>query len=274
MYGDMKNIGRNKAIVKPKTNKVQKQNSSTASSLNTSKISVSRNKYKAGMDYFLNSDFKQSYQSATKKVNKKKIKPKRIHNQYAKVRETGLKHFGEKGNRSASPHALAISKAIIKGSRNHHIRTQFKDKSTIQSENQTFNANMISQKNKFDYLNTKTLNKSHLSRTTNKPDLNHTNELKKCSESPNFGKDNIAALRQMGIYHNKTFYKVNQPKRAGTTLTNYQEESKRKRKMKKFVNKVNLANPSSSTTTAIYHTQSNEDNFHKKMSKKGDDKIF
>ena len=208
------------------------------------------------------------------KTNKKKIKPKRIHNQYAKVREPGLRNFGAKGNRSASPHALAISKATIKGSRNHHAKTQFKEKSNLHQEHHTFNANMLSKKKKFDYLQAKSLNKSQLSRTTNKPDL----DLKKYSESPHFGKNNIAALRQMGIYQNKTFYTVNQPKRGGTTLSNYQEESKRKRVMKKLVNKINIANPSSSTATAMYHNKSNEGSLEPKnqykLNSKGEDKMF
>lgn len=60
----MKNMSKTKGFRKGKNTK--KQISSTTSSLNTSKQSGARNKYKAGMDYFLNSDFKQSYQSASK----------------------------------------------------------------------------------------------------------------------------------------------------------------------------------------------------------------
>jgi len=55
-YGDMRHFSKGKVCRKNKNDK--KQNSSASSSQNTSKISVAKNKFKAGMDYFLNSDFK------------------------------------------------------------------------------------------------------------------------------------------------------------------------------------------------------------------------
>jgi len=67
---------------------------------------------------------------------------------------------------------------------------------------------------------------------------------------------------------------MNQPKRGGTTFTNYQEEAKRKRTIKKLVNKINMVNPSS----AKHHIQPKEKhlpvNGQYKLSVKGNEKIF
>ena len=110
MYGDMKHYNKG-TIHKNKTGK--KQNSSSNSSLNTSKLSNTRNKNNLGIDYFLNTEFKSGFQSSSKKP-KKKIKHKKFH-QHSKIRENGIGGFWEKGNRSASPQALSISRANIKG---------------------------------------------------------------------------------------------------------------------------------------------------------------
>ena len=73
MYGDMKHYSK-KDFSKNKIGK--KQTSYSNSSLNTSKITMSRNKNNVGIDYFLNTDFKPPQYNITKKANKKKIKPK------------------------------------------------------------------------------------------------------------------------------------------------------------------------------------------------------
>lgn len=63
MYGDMKHYTKKEYS----RNKVEKkQNSSSNSSLNTSKLSMTRNKNNLGLDYFLNTDFNQDYQSSSK----------------------------------------------------------------------------------------------------------------------------------------------------------------------------------------------------------------
>lgn len=185
-----------------------------------------------------------------------------------------MRAFGDKGNRSASPHALSISKANKKGSRNHQAKTQMKNKSKLHSEHHTFNAGMLSKKGKFEYLHSNSLNKANLNRTANKTELG----LKKLGDSPHFGKNNIAALKQMGIYQNKTFYTVNQPKRAGTTLTNYLEEAGNKRNLKKRITKMTVTGTSNSTANAMYHNQSKGSSLKGKGQLKivgtGDDKMF
>lgn len=89
MYGDMKHYTKTN-LQKSKTSK-QKQNSSSNSSLNTSKLSNSRNKHNLGIDYFLNTDFKPVNHTSSKKP-KKKIKHKKF-NQYTKIRESGIRGF-------------------------------------------------------------------------------------------------------------------------------------------------------------------------------------
>jgi hypothetical protein len=180
--------------------------------------------------------------------------------------------FTEKNNRSASPSALSISKTAIKGSRNIRNKNNF-NVNTEHSPNQnTFNSSMIAKKNTFDYFQAQSLNKSDLNRTANKTDL----EMKKYSESSNFGKNTHGAISNLGIYQNKTFYTVNQPKRAGTTMSNYQEDNKRKRVIKKFRNKINVPNQTNSTALGIHQTQN--ENIHGpgnyRMSVKGNEKIF
>lgn len=131
---------------------------------------------------------------------------------------------------------------------------------------------MIAKKNTFDYFQSQSLNKSDLNRTANKTDL----EMKKYSESSNFGKNTHGAISNLGIYQNKTFYTVNQPKRAGTTMSNYQEDNKRKRVIKKFRNKINIANQSNNSVLATHPTQS--ESMHGpgnyRTSVKGNEKVF
>ena len=129
----------------------------------------------------------------------------------------------------------------------------------------------------FDYLQSKSLNKSELSRTANKNDLNIT----KFNESPQFTKNNNGAVSNLGIYHNKTFYSVNQPKRSGTSLTTYQDEEKRKRGVKKFRGKINVPNTSNSAAAAVHPDQFKLDSSgdlsntaHYKLAVKGNEKVF
>lgn len=89
-----------------------------------------------------------------------------------------------------------------------------------------------------------------------KTDLNISsikNELLKDrrSESPNCIKNYNETINNFGFYSN-TSYSRSKPKRAGTTLSSYQEEVKRKRTIKKLREKINLPNSSSSAAAALY----------------------
>ncbi|CAI2386306.1 unnamed protein product [Moneuplotes crassus] len=268
-YGEMKHFGKPKSLSRKKADK--KQNSSANTSLNTSKISMNKAKFKAGMDYFLESGLKQSQKGSSKK-SKKKIKPRNQPND--KVRESGINHFGEKGNRSASPHTLSITKTAMKRGRNHNAKSNYKDKFNYQAEYNTFNTSLLAKNPTFDYLQNKSMNRSELNRTQKKADLDR----KKFSESQIITKNNAGAVSNLGIYQNKTFYTVNQPKRAGTTLTSYQEDSKRKRAIKKLVTNINMSNPSSGSNSRVNHRQG-KDNILQvqnqyKSSVKGNEKIF
>lgn len=146
-------------------------------------------------------------------------------------------------------------------------------KSGHSPDQNAFTSSMVANSKTFDYLQSKSLTKSDLNKTAIHA-KNIDLDVKKFSESPHFGKN--GAITNLGIYQNninKTFYTVNQPKRAGTTLTTYQEEAKRKRAIKKFRNKINV--PNSSNSAAMYPKDLKEDiggNF--KLSVKGNEKIF
>lgn len=143
-----------------------------------------------------------------------------------------------------------------------------------QPEYNTFNSSILAKNPTYDYLQSKNLNKSELGRTQKQSEFEKI-EKNKFSESQSIPKSNIGAISNLGIYQNKTFYNVNQPKRAGTTLTTYQEESKRKRAIKKLVTKINT----SSTSNSNGHPLQQKDSILPstqgyKSSVKGNEKIF
>jgi hypothetical protein len=196
-----------------------------------------------------------------------------LNNPHTKIRESGISGFIDKGNRSASPNAMSISIKGIKGSRNIRTKNNFKGKTGHSPDHNMFNSSMVPKKNTFDYLQSRSLNKSDLNRTENKNDL----EAKKYSESPKFGSNTNGAMSNLGMYQNKTFYTVNHPKRAGTTISTYQEDNnKRKKVIKKFRNKINVPNQSNSAAIGMYPKQSDHikgpDNY--RMRVKGNEKIF
>ena len=86
--------------------------------------------------------------------------------------------------------------------------------------------------------------------------------------SPHFANimnDNATTTSNLGIYQNKTFYTVNNhPKRSGTSMTNYQDDVKRKRVIKKFRGKINLPNTSNSAA-AVFHPNRNKFNESAKL---------
>lgn len=203
------------------------------------------------------------------------MKHKKLHNQHTKIRESGIRGFCDKGNRSVSPHALSVSRTTMKGKVNTKVQKSIKSKPGYSPDQNLFTSSMGDKNNvTFDYLQSKSINRPELSRTANKNEL----EVKTYSESPNFSKNTHGAISNLGIYQNKTFYTVNQPKRAGTSLTSYQDEAKRKRVIKKFRNKINVPNTSNSATGALYSKNNRLDEFSNsvqhKSSIKGNEKIF
>lgn len=156
-------------------------------------------------------------------------------------------------------------------------RNAAKTKAGYSPDHHMFTSSVLDNKDHtFDYLQSKQANRVDLSRTTNKNEL----DINMHGESPNFSKNTNGAISNLGIYNNKTFYTVNQPKRAGTTLATYQEDMNRKRAIKKFRNKINVPNTSSSVVGSIHPTNpmKGEINFlstgQHKMSMKGNEKIF
>jgi len=87
------------------------------------------------------------------------------------VRETGIKTFGDKGNRSASPHSLGISKGGMKGSRNRNMKTNYINQITHPDEYNNCKSNILAKNSTFDYLQSKSLTKSNLNQTQNKTNL-------------------------------------------------------------------------------------------------------
>lgn len=162
----------------------------------------------------------------------------------------------------------------MKGKGNPKVQKSLKSKPGYSPDQNLFTSSMGDKNNvTFDYLQSKSINRPELSRTANKNEL----EVKTYSESPNFSKNN-GAVSNLGIYQNKTFYTVNQPKRAGTSLASYQDEAKRKRVIKKFRNKINVPNTSNSATGALYSKNIKLDELNNsvqhKSSIKGNEKIF
>ena len=82
------------------------------------------------------------------------------------MRETGIKTFGDKGNRSASPHSLGM-----KGSRNRNMKTNYINQITHPDEYNTCKSNILAKNSTFDYLQSKSLTKSNLNQTQNKTNL-------------------------------------------------------------------------------------------------------
>jgi hypothetical protein len=135
---------------------------------------------------------------------------------------------------------------------------------------------MNNQNHTFDYLKAKAKNKSQLSRTANQNEL----EVKKYAESPNFMKSTHGATSNLGNYNTKTFYTVNQPKRAGTSLSTYQDELNRKRAINEFRNKNSIPNGSNKGAAFYPNFQKDDDseilhysgNFN--SSQKSNEKVF
>jgi hypothetical protein len=155
--------------------------------------------------------------------------------------------FADKANRSASPIAPNITRPGIKSRNNFKVTKHLKEKADTFIDPKVFLSSMNNNKTStFDYLHSKSLNKSQLSRT-NKNELNS----QKFNDSCNFVKSH-GTSSNLGIYNNKTFCSVTHPKRATTSLNKYKDEVSQKRSSKKFRNKVNIQNGSSSANSAFY----------------------
>lgn len=206
------------------------------------------------------------------KNTKKRIKPK--HQNNARVREPGIRAVGDKCNRSASPHALTISNTGIKRGRNQNVKPNYKDRLNYQTENNVLNSNMLAKNPTVDYLQSKHLKKAGINQAQMKSEF----DKKKYSEPQIISKNNIGAISNLGSYKNKTFYTVNQPKRAGTTLTNYQGEMKKKTAIKKLIRNINFSNNSNESineVTAMRGEDSLLQHLNQyKSSVKGNEKIF
>lgn len=171
-----------------------------------------------------------------------------------------------------------MSRANAKGRTNKKENKNAKGKFDYSPDQSKFISNISGNKtDSFDYLQTQSHNKVELSKTANKNDL----YAKRYSESPEYIKNALGASSNLGIYQNKTFYTVSQPKRAGTTFACYQEEAKRKRAIKKFRGKINISNNSNSTTPGLYPQKqklpdagSLQNTANYKTTTKGNEKVF
>lgn len=116
-----------------------------------------------------------------------------------------------------------------------------------------FDLSLSNKNDSFDYLKSKKLIRGDPARKV----INKTEIIEsRVKESPHFANPNKipTAVSNLGIYQNKTFYSVNQPKRAGTSFSNYPDDAKRKRAIKKFRGKINITN-SSNSAAAAFHPQ-------------------